>query len=167
MKSVIFFSNFDIERAAFPFENEYVKNLKLGPAVTYRISSFSFRWNYSFLNLEIIANSNSCRNISILYLINWFLDAETIQGRKLYEEIRYVKISSMGKVLSLHMCKLLDRLGAYKAEKVCSYSSGFLRRPYRFDKLSQLIWQLHKNFSSIFCGFLGKSEFYHRLVEFF
>ena len=52
---------------------------------------------YSFLNLEIVANSNSCCNISIFYLINWFFAAETIQrketiqGRKLYEEIRYVK----------------------------------------------------------------------------
>ena len=41
-----------------------------------------------FLNLEIIANSNSCRNISIFYLVNWIFAAETIQGRKLYEEIR-------------------------------------------------------------------------------
>ena len=36
----------------------------------YRISSYSFLRNYSFLNLEIVANSNSCRNISIFYLIN-------------------------------------------------------------------------------------------------
>ena len=43
---------------------------------------------YSFLNLEIVENSNSCRNISISYLINWYFAAETIQGRKLYEEIR-------------------------------------------------------------------------------
>ena len=56
---------------------------------TYRISSYSFRGNYSFLNLKIVANSNSCRNISISYLRNLFFAAETIQGRKLYEEIRY------------------------------------------------------------------------------
>ena len=30
---------------------------------------FSFRGNYSFLNLETVANSNSCHNISFLYLI--------------------------------------------------------------------------------------------------
>ena len=36
----------------------------------YRISSYSFLENYSLLNLEIVANSNSCRNISIFYLIN-------------------------------------------------------------------------------------------------
>ena len=41
----------------------------------YRISSYSFRRNYSFLNLEIAANSNSCHNISIFYLINWFFAA--------------------------------------------------------------------------------------------
>ena len=34
----------------------------------YRISSYSFRENYSFLNLEIVANSNSCHNISIFLL---------------------------------------------------------------------------------------------------
>ena len=31
----------------------------------YRISSYNFRGNYYFLNLEIVANSNSCCNISI------------------------------------------------------------------------------------------------------
>ena len=30
----------------------------------------SFRGNYSFLNLAIVANSNSCLNISIFTLIN-------------------------------------------------------------------------------------------------
>ena len=38
--------------------------------IKYCISSYSFRGNYSFLNLEIVANSNSCYNISIFYLIN-------------------------------------------------------------------------------------------------
>ena len=57
--------------------------------VTYLISSYSFRRNCSFFNLEIVENSNSCRNISIFYLINWYFTAETIQGRKLYEEIWY------------------------------------------------------------------------------
>ena len=42
----------------------------------YRISS----WNYSFLNLKIVVNSNSCRNISIFYLTNWIFAVETIQG---------------------------------------------------------------------------------------
>ena len=46
----------------------------------YRISSYSFRGNYSFLNFEIAANSNSCRNISNYYWINWIFTAETIQG---------------------------------------------------------------------------------------
>ena len=36
----------------------------------YRISSYSSHGNYSVLNLEIVANSNSCRNILISYLIN-------------------------------------------------------------------------------------------------
>ena len=50
------------------------------PKVTYRISSYSFRKNYSFLSFEIMANSNSCSNISFFYLINWFFAPETIQG---------------------------------------------------------------------------------------
>ena len=58
---------------------------------TYRISSYSFRGNYSFLNLEIVANSNSCRNIYIFYLINWFFAAETIQGRKLFKGGNYMR----------------------------------------------------------------------------
>ena len=56
---------------------------------TYRISSNSFRETYSFLNFEIVANSNSCRNISILYLLNWIFIAETIQGRKLFKSGNY------------------------------------------------------------------------------
>jgi hypothetical protein len=59
---------------------------------TYRSFSYSFRGNYSFLNLEIVANSSSCRNISIFYLINWILAAETIHGQKLYEEIQYISL---------------------------------------------------------------------------
>ena len=51
----------------------------------YCISSYSFRRNYSFLNLEIVANSNSCHNISIFYLINWILASETIWGNTVYE----------------------------------------------------------------------------------
>ena len=56
----------------------------------YRISSFSFRRNYSCLNLEIVANLNSCHNFSIFDLINWIFGAESIQERKLYEELWYV-----------------------------------------------------------------------------
>jgi hypothetical protein len=52
----------------------------------YRISSYSFSGNYSFLDLKIVANSNSCRNISIFYLINRIFAAEPIQGRKLFKE---------------------------------------------------------------------------------
>ena len=47
----------------------------------------SFRGNYSFLNLEIVANPNHCHNISVFYLISWIFSMETIQGQKLYEEI--------------------------------------------------------------------------------
>ena len=54
----------------------------------YRIFSYSFQGNYSCLNLEIVANSNRCHNISVFYLISWIFSMETIQGQKLYEEIR-------------------------------------------------------------------------------
>ena len=55
----------------------------------YRISSYSFPGNYSFLNLEIVATSNSCRNIYVHFLLHKLIfAAETIQGPKLYEEIR-------------------------------------------------------------------------------
>ena len=52
----------------------------------YRISSYSFRGNYSFLNLTLCTvtfdhSTYRCGNYS---------REETIQGRKLYEEIRYV-----------------------------------------------------------------------------
>ena len=45
----------------------------------YRISSYSFRRNYSFLNLTLCT-------------VTFGTGAETIQGQKLYEEIRYVMI---------------------------------------------------------------------------
>ena len=44
-----------------------------------------------FFNLEIIANSNSCRNISILYLINKIFAGETIQKRKVFKGGNYLR----------------------------------------------------------------------------
>ena len=38
------------------------------PQVIYGCSSHSFWWNYSFWNWEIVANSNSCPNISVFLL---------------------------------------------------------------------------------------------------
>ena len=53
---------------------------------TYRISSYSFRGNYSFLNLTLctVTFGNST------YRCGYYSREETIQGRKLYEEIRYI-----------------------------------------------------------------------------
>ena len=56
-----------------------------------RISSYRFRKNYSFLNLEIVANSNSCRNIVIFYLINVIFAAEIIQGRKIFKSGNHMR----------------------------------------------------------------------------
>ena len=56
--------------------------------IRYRISS------YSFLNMEIVANSNNCRTISIFLPIKLnfccgnYSREETIQERKLCEEIQ-------------------------------------------------------------------------------
>ena len=56
--------------------------------IRYRISS------YSFLNIEIVANSNSCRTISIFLPIKLnfccgnYSREETIEERKLCEEIQ-------------------------------------------------------------------------------
>ena len=53
----------------------------------YRISSYGFRENNFFVNLEIVANSNSCRNGCMFYFISrifvrkLFIE-ETIQGQK-------------------------------------------------------------------------------------
>ena len=52
----------------------------------YRISAYSFRGNYSFLNLTLctVTFGNST------YRCGNYSREETIQGRKLYEEIRYI-----------------------------------------------------------------------------
>ena len=68
---------------------------------TYRISANSFRGNYSFLNLALCTvtfdlyfiNLNSCRG-------NYSRE-ETIQGRKLFAEIRYVLNGSAIETTSL------------------------------------------------------------------
>ena len=60
---------------------------KLGTLFAYRIFSYRFRGNYSFLNFVIVGNSNSCHNI---YFINRIFAAETIQGRKLFKGGNYM-----------------------------------------------------------------------------
>ena len=55
----------------------------------YRISSYSFLGNYSFLNLEIQRSQYIRPNKVTVHKC-----AETIQGRKLYEEIRYLLYAS-------------------------------------------------------------------------
>ena len=49
----------------------------------YRISTYTFRGNYSFLNLEIQRSQYIRPKVTVHKC------AETIQGQKLYEEIRY------------------------------------------------------------------------------
>ena len=50
----------------------------------YRISSYSFRGNYSFLNLEILENSNSCRKFNFLRKAEFLL-------RKLFQGGNYMR----------------------------------------------------------------------------
>ena len=63
-------------------------NATLCIGAIYRISSYIFYGNYSFLNLENVENWNSWRIFQFLYLINWIFAAETIQGLKLFGAIR-------------------------------------------------------------------------------
>ena len=58
----------------------------------YRISSYSFRGNYSFLSFEIQRSHYISPKVTV------HKGAETIQGRKLYEEIRYVPLLSVWSV---------------------------------------------------------------------
>ena len=58
----------------------------------YRISSYSFRGNYSFLNLEIQTSQYIRPKVTVHKC------AETIQGRKSYEEIRYVLLDEKNNI---------------------------------------------------------------------
>ena len=71
---------------AFSTEN----NIKEYIQFEYRISSYGFRGNYSFFNLEIQRSQYIRPKVTV------HKGAETIQRRKLYEEIRYVMLKSLG-----------------------------------------------------------------------
>ena len=65
----------------------------------YRISSYSFHRNYTFLNLEIQRSQKIRPKVTVQK------GAETIQGRKLYEEIRYLEYLEVkfNKTNSVHL----------------------------------------------------------------
>ena len=72
LKSDVYFT---VVRISKKDDQKYLGNLNLILRAMqfqfrYRISSYSIYRYYSFLNLEIVANSNNCRNISIFCLIN-------------------------------------------------------------------------------------------------
>ena len=46
---------------------------------------------YTVFHPIVSANYNSCRSISIFYLINWSFAAEIIQGRKLFKGRNYIR----------------------------------------------------------------------------
>ena len=56
--------------------------------LNYRISSYSFHGNYSFLNLEIQRSQYKGQRLQYINVRKLFKGG-SIQGRKLYEEIRY------------------------------------------------------------------------------
>ena len=64
----------------------------------YHISSYSFYGNYSFLNLEIQRSQYIRPKVTV------HICAETIQGRKLYEEVRYLEILQ-GSPIPFSLCK--------------------------------------------------------------
>ena len=81
---------------------------------TYRISANSFRGNYSFLNLAFFTvtfdlyfiNLNSCRG-------NYSRE-ETIQGRKLFAEIRYVQFRwKIGEQTGVNLWLWLEIVGLF------------------------------------------------------
>ena len=91
--------------------NEPFKKLFTKKPSLYPILSYSFRGNYSFLNLEI-QRSQYMRS---KFTVHKF--AETIQGQKLYEEIRYVD------------CTVRTNRGLIWREKLCV---GQVLEPHRF-----------------------------------
>ena len=66
----------------------YQKGKQCGPSMTswsiYSLLSFCSIYPYAFLNLEIVAHSNSCRSVWIFYFINW------IYAVKLYEDEKII-----------------------------------------------------------------------------
>ena len=64
----------------------------------YRISSYNFRGNYSFLNLVTVHKAKGHST----YKCGNYSREETIQGRKLFAEIRYVNFYLISKVI-LHL----------------------------------------------------------------
>ena len=74
----------------------------------YRISANSFRRNYSFLNLTLC----TVTFVNSTYRCGNYSREETIQGRKLYEEIRYLGLNHYKKIKTFHSFRL--RLSASK-----------------------------------------------------
>ena len=68
--------------------------------LTYRISSYSFRGNYSFLNLEIQRSQYIRPNVTV------HKGAETIQGRKLFKGGNYMRKYGM-QIFLLHTLRFL------------------------------------------------------------
>ena len=105
-----------------------VCNLVISWWFIYRISSYSFRGNYSFLNLTLctvtfVHSTYRCGNYS---------REETIQGRKLFAEIRYV-VSFLGHQLLFQILRFFITMGTLK----CVYSC--LSRDIRANQLEHTL----------------------------
>jgi len=81
----------ELEQIIRMFRNkqEEVKRIKNG----YRISSYSFRGNYSFLNLEIQRSQNIRPKVIV------HKGAETIQGRKIIKGGNYMRKYGISKYM--------------------------------------------------------------------
>ena len=114
------------------------------------ISSYSFRRNYSFLNLEIVANSNSCHNISIFYLVNRnfccgkYSREESIHGRKLFKGGNYMR--KYGSQYWYPNC-LIGISCIYLSPFMAFFGKQILR--ILFNKEQGLNWTLVPNFSKL------------------
>ena len=91
--------------------------------VLYRISPYSFCRNYSFLYLEIVENSNSCCNISNIYLINWFF-AAVIRNEDLALNFLVMRNKKFKKHLLWAVHKQRRQLGGRWGQKLVKIANG-------------------------------------------
>ena len=120
-----------------------MKNSKLKFS-EYRISANSFRGNYSFLNLTLCSvtfghSTYRCGNYS---------REETIEGRKLFVEIRYITFhtqnqKSKSKLIFLYITRSEDR--CIHARRYLSILPSFSRASILFKTLRHVIIWIQSN----------------------
>ena len=71
--------------------------------------------------MEIVANSNICRNIWIFYLINWIFAAGTIERRKLFKGGNYMRKYGMQGLVLVSTFKVGMYVGYFFALDLYSF----------------------------------------------